>query len=123
MTFGIDDAALVGEHRDIAGSEVIGVGHFLLQPPGIFAASAVVVVAAAAPIHVGGVDEVTVGVDERTVAASVTGDLRVAVEFAAHNLQLVGAERDAIVMHGADLAALGNRIVVGRGWFLRRRGT
>ena len=55
----------------------------------LLSAAAVIVVAAADPVHVGCVDHVAVGVDEGAVTAAIAGNFRVTMEFTAHKLQFV----------------------------------
>src|SRR5205823_5563124 len=111
---GILHAALIAEHRDEPVSQLIGVGHLLNDPPRIFAAGPIVVIAASDPIHISGVYHVAIGVDQGTVAAAVAGDFGMAVKFAAHDLQLVIVEADAIVAHRCDLIELGLHLGLGR---------
>ena len=51
MAVRISDAALVAEQRREVFLDVVGVGEFLRQPPRVFAASAVVVIAVADPVQ------------------------------------------------------------------------
>ena len=92
MAFGIADAALVGIGRIERAGQAEGVGGFLREPPGVFAVAAVVVIAAAEPIHAGDVDGVAPHVFERAVVAAVAADFGVAVEFAADDLQVLAAD-------------------------------
>ncbi len=107
MAVRVGDAALVGEHRREAAGDVVGVGRLLRQPPRVFAAGAVVVVAVADPVHVGHVDAVAPHVFERAVGAAVPGSLRVPVELAAQELVLLAAGVDAIFTAALDGLILG----------------
>ncbi len=102
MSLGILHAALVVKHRDESSGAVEDVGELLRNPPRIFAARAVVVIAAAGPIHVGGVDEVAVLVDDRAVVSAVHGNLAVAVKFAAKDAQGTGRGLQPVVAQHAD---------------------
>src|SRR5205085_8833450 len=117
------DAALVTIHRDeVAGDGEDGDG-FLGGPPGIFAAGAVVVVAVADPIEVGGVDGVAPHVEQAAIVSAVGGELGVAVEFAAPDAQRFVAEGEAIVVHGGDGVALGGNVGDGGNGLGRFGGT
>src|SRR5262249_55631724 len=98
MAVRIGDGALVGEH----GRErlcLIGVGELLRKPPGIFTAGAIVVVAIADPIHLGGVDGVAEHVLERAVGRAIPGDFGVAMVLAAQVLIRLAAGLDAMLAH------------------------
>ena len=91
VAVGVDDAPLVGLRRDELGGVVVEVGHLLDQPPHVFVAEAVVVVAVAHPVVAGGVERVPPGVFEQAVLVVVRGVLGVAVELAAEQPQRLAA--------------------------------
>ena len=86
MTFGISHAALVAERRIKAARQAERIRGFLRQPPGIFAAPAIVVVTATQPVHPRHVNRVAPHVFQRTVATTITANLCVPVKFAADDL-------------------------------------
>src|SRR5689334_7514422 len=107
MAFRIRDGALITED----GSEGVGDGEegdrLLRGPPGVFAAVAVVMIAVPDPIQTRGVDGVAPHVEETAVAAAVGGELGVAVEFAAPDVELLAVEGGAEIADGGDGIALG----------------
>src|SRR5436190_791649 len=87
MSFRVYDAALVGERRIEATRKAERIRGFLNQPPRVFAAAAVVVIAVPQPIHRSNVDRVTPHVLDRPVIAAVAADFRVTVKLAPHELE------------------------------------
>ena len=85
---------------------MIQVGRLLDEPPGVFLAAAVVVVAVADPVEPGGVDRVPPHVLERAVVAAVLRDLGVAVEVAAEQAVGLAAGLDPVVAHPRDVLRL-----------------
>src|SRR5438477_7072196 len=81
MAFWVGHAALVTEHGNEFTRRVKNVSEFLLYPPGVLAAAAVIVIAAADPIHRAGVDRVAPLIEQRTIVASIHRDLAMAVEL------------------------------------------
>ena len=118
MALRIAHAAFVAEHRSELAGDQERVGHLLREPPGVLAEPAVVVVATAGPVHVGGVDEVAPGVDDVAVIAAVAADRGVPVELPAQQPQLLGAlrriERRAVVAHHRHLRFLRRDVARGR---------
>src|SRR5437867_402130 len=102
MAVRIGDTALVGEHGREMVLNVIGVGRLLDQPPGVFTAAAAVVIAVADPVHSGGVNAVAPHVFQRTIGATVPGNLRMSMEFAAEILQLLASSFTAILANLAN---------------------
>ena len=91
VAMGVGHASFVGEHGHERWGLSVQVGRFLDQPPGVFLAAAVIVVAVADPVEGGGIERVAPHVFERSVGTAVRGDLGVAVELAAE--QAVGSCR------------------------------
>ena len=82
--------------RGEGGGYVVEVGRLLDQPPGVFLAAAVVVVAVADPVEAGGVDGVAPHVFERAVVAAVARDLGMAVELAPEQAVGLAARVDPV---------------------------
>ena len=99
---------------------MVEVGRLLDQPPGVFLAAAVVVVAVADPVEVGGVEGVAPHVFERPVGAAVLRDLGVPVELAPEELIGLAAGPDPVVAHPGDVGRL---VGVDRGRDGRRLGS
>src|SRR5205085_10940132 len=104
--FGIGGAPLVRIGRVKQAGEAEGVRGFLRQPPGVFAVPAVVVIAAAEPIHGRDVDGVAPHIFEGAVVSAVAADLGMAVEFAADDLQVFAADIRAVFANAVDFGAL-----------------
>ena len=71
MPLGVTHAALIREHGDEDTRIVKNVREFLREPPGILAAIAVVVIAAAYPVERAGVQDITPLIDDGAIAAPV----------------------------------------------------
>ena len=78
----------------------------LSDPPGVFLAVAVIVIAVADPVEPGAVDRIAPHVLEGTVAAAVHGDLGVAVEITAEGPVRLAADLDAMIAHAGDVGGL-----------------
>src|SRR5689334_22096509 len=96
MSFGIIDAPLGVEHGHELRTEHVSVRKLLKNPPRVFAIAAIIVIAATDPSQRGGIDEVSITVDERAVASAVERYLRVPVEIAADELILLSGDGWAI---------------------------
>src|SRR4051794_34069596 len=104
MAFGVRHAPLVGIGWIETAGQAEGVGGFLREPPGVLAVAAVVVIAAAEPVHGGDIDSIAPHVFERSVVAAVAADFGVAVEFTADDLQVLAVDIRPV---GADTFQVG----------------
>ena len=89
---------------------MIGVGELLREPPGIFAAAAVVVIAVADPVELDGVDGVAEHVFEGAVGSAVPGDFGVAMVLAAQILKRLAGDLEAMLFHALDGGVLGGQL-------------
>ena len=86
MPFRIGDAAFVGEEWCELTRGVKNVGQLLNNPPGVFTAGSIVMVAAADPVHVHGIQHIAPLVEQCAVSAAIHGYLAVTMEFATHDV-------------------------------------
>ena len=122
MAVGINDAALIGLHGHEGRRVLVEVGHLLGLPPAELVAKAVVVVAAADPVHRAGVQTVAPDVLQHAVLIGVGRVLRVPVELAADDLQLLAARLDAGRADAGDVGGLVGMDRHERGFAGRRVG-
>ena len=106
MSFGITHAAFVAEHRREVSGQHEGICGLLREPPGVLAAIAVIVIATAEPVHGCGIDGVAPHVLQRAVAAAVSADLGVAMEFSAQDAQFFARDIRTITANACNLSAL-----------------
>src|SRR5262249_30394648 len=99
--------------------DIESVGELLDGPPTVFAAAAVVMVAAGHPVHVGSIDHVAIGVDERAIAAAIAAQLGVTMKFPTQKLEIFLAEGHTIIPHQGNLLFFGAG--AGTGWLGRFR--
>ena len=77
----------VTEHGHEFTGRVEDVGELLADPPGVFAAGPVIVIATAHPIERSGIQDVAVLIQDRAVVTAIHGDLAMAVKLPAHDLE------------------------------------
>src|ERR1051326_1568613 len=102
MAFRKRDAALVAEHGRELTWRVVDVSQFLFDPPGVLAASAVIVVATADPIEPSGIDDVAPLIDERSVETAVHRNFAVTVKLPTEDAQFVLAGLHTITAETGD---------------------
>ena len=86
VPFRVRNATFVGEQWCELTRCVKNVGQLLNNPPRVFAAGSIVMVAAADPIHVRGIQCIAPLVKQCAVSAAIHGNLAVAMEFAANDV-------------------------------------
>src|SRR4030081_566236 len=93
MPFRILHAALIHEHRGELTLLVENIRQLLRDPPGVLAAAAtlhhraVIVIAAADPIHPGRIDHVAILIEDCAIAATIRRYLAMAVKFSPDDMQ------------------------------------
>src|SRR5262245_16565333 len=82
MAFRINDAPFIGEHRDEFTRRMEYICNFLRDPPSVFAPAAVIVIAAADPVHIAGIEDVAPLIEQSPVVPTIHRDLAMPMELA-----------------------------------------
>ena len=87
VTIRVYNAALIREHRHKSTLVVENIAGFLGEPPGIFAAFTVKMIAAAQPVESSNVQPIAPHIEKTAVRAAITGNFTVAVKFSTQDAQ------------------------------------